>query len=110
MLGENGWLTRRLNYMKLRQKNIMAAELSVTDNSIVDVDEPPNPERDLEDLKTAMVQSLTRENLVQKLNSTRDLRKILLTKKETDLRHRFPFFFAEPKLVSVMISISLVRN
>lgn len=92
MLGDNGWLIRRLRYVKTRQKEIAAAELTA-DESVENDSQPPNPENDLETLKTALIRNYDRVELVRLLNSTRGIRKILLTKIETDLRHRFPFFF-----------------
>lgn len=87
--------------MKTRQKGIAAAELPVNDDPTESSESnPPIPDDDLEYLKTALIHRCNRDELTRKLNSTRDLRKILLTQTETDLRHRFPFFFAEPELVS----------
>lgn len=87
--------------MKLRQKAIAAAELPVNEESTESAEsQPPNPNDYLEDLKTALVTKCSRNELIRKLNNTRELRKVLLTTAETDLRHRFPFFFADPELVS----------
>lgn len=88
--------------MKTRQKEIAAAELPVNDVEPTESSESQAalPDDDLEDLKTALIRSCSRDELIRKLNNTRDLRKILLTKTETDLRHQFSFFFAEPELVS----------
>lgn len=107
LLGENGWLTRRLNYVKTRLKSIAAAELPAVDmaNDIpIESNESPtpNPDDDLESLKSALIQNGSRDEMIRQLNSTRELRKILLTQTETDLRHRFPFFFVDPELVSII--------
>ena len=50
LLGENGWLTRRLNYLKQRQKGIAAAELPAHDVSTESDSPPSNPDVDLEHL------------------------------------------------------------
>lgn len=66
------------------------------DNTVLD------PQRDYESLRTDPIDLNDRNVLVQKLNSTRELRKTLLSAKETDLREHFPFFLAYPQLVSVI--------
>lgn len=86
--------------MKSQQKSIAAAELPINEGPTESEAQPSDPEADLEYLKTNIIHKCNRNELIEKLNSTRDIRKILLTQTETDLRHRFPFFFAEPQLVS----------
>lgn len=100
MLGENGWLTRRLNYMKLCKKKLATGAVNVSiDNPI---EEPlSNPECDLEWLKTHSIDKNDREGIVKKLNSTRELRKEMLKITETDLREQFSFFLVAPELVSI---------
>lgn len=94
--------------MKSRQKVIAAAELPANDDSTGgNESQPPSSEDDLEELKSALIHKCSRDELMRKLNSTRDLRKILLTQTETDLRHRFPFFFAEPELVSLIFKCTI---
>lgn len=104
LLGENGWLTRRLNYIKLCKKNLAHAEADMSMNQSVQIT-PENPEQDFEWLKSNLIKKSDREELIKKLNSTRELRKNMLNATETDLREQFPFFFAEPELVSVCIVI-----
>lgn len=106
MLGENGWLTRRLNYVKLRRKNL--DELNIS-NSIAETNEM-TPEEDLERLKTSIIHKTSRDELVRKLNSTRELRKQMLKIETTDLREHFPFFLAEPTLVSIFCFIHLIYS
>lgn len=95
-------MNNRLKYVKHCRRRIEAAELSTNEMPMNDSTEmePPNPVRDLEDLKTDIIHRCSRDELIRKLNSTRDARKVLMLRKETDLRHQFPYFFAEPKLVS----------
>lgn len=52
-----------------------------------------NAKRDLEWLKTNLIRKSDRNDLIKKLNSTRELRKEMLKATETDLREQFPFFF-----------------
>lgn len=67
-----------------------------------------DPQRDYESLRTESIDLNDRNVLVRKLNSTRELRKILLNVNETDLRERFPFFLANPLLVSVISHVNLM--
>lgn len=100
LLGENGWLTRRLNYMKLCKKKLAAGAVNVSINN--PIEEPlSNPECDLEWLKTNSIDKNDREGIVKKLNSTRELRKEMLKITETDLREQFSFFLVAPELVSI---------
>lgn len=108
LLGENGWLNRRLNYVKSRLKSIAAAELPANDIPTGSNESlPPNPNDDLENLKSTLIHKSSRDEIIRKLNSTRELRKIMLKQTETDLRHQFPFFFADPELVSIIFECTI---
>lgn len=92
--------------MKSCRKNIQAQSRIVNDD-VEDICESMenvvvDPQRDYESLKTEPIDLSNRDALVRKLNSTRELRKVLLRAKETDLRENFPFFLAKPQLVSVI--------
>lgn len=107
MLGESGWFTKRLNYVRNCRKNIQAQSRSVNDD-LNDIRESMenvviDPQRDYESLRMEPIDLNCRDMLVQKLNSTRELRKVLLNAKETDLREQFPFFLAKPQMVGVIV-------
>lgn len=102
-MGENGWLTRRLNYIKVCKKNLADATELAEQSLNESTESLDNAKRDLEWLKTNLIRKSDRNDLIKKLNSTRELRKEMLKATETDLREQFPFFFAEPELVSVSI-------
>lgn len=110
LLGESGWFTKRLNYVRNCRKNIQAQSRSVNDdlneihesmeNIVID------PQRDYESLRTEPIDLNCRNILIRKLNSTRELRKVLLNAKETDLREQFPFFLSKPQMVSLIVQFS----
>lgn len=103
LIGENGWINRRLNYVKECQKNIERNILAFNQNNnnasenqnICD----KNAETELENLKKMMIRDCNITEAVEKLNSTRAYRKTLALDKNTDLRQKFPFFLSNPKLV-----------
>lgn len=106
LLGEYGWLTRRLNYVKSCRKQIVNSSTDGVDELGESMENISiDPQRDYQSLKTEVINKNNRDILVRKLNSTRELRMTLLHAKETDLREQFPFFFAEPQLVSIFFKI-----
>lgn len=54
-----------------------------------------------EDLKCIVVNDGNRPEIKNKLRRSREFRHNLLTIKETDLLECFPYFFADPKLVTL---------
>lgn len=56
---------------------------------------------DLDFLKYCVVNDISEDVLIAKLNSTRDLREKIIRDKNTDLRENFPFFFSHPELVCI---------
>lgn len=92
-MGENGWLTRRLNYIKMCKKNLADATELAEQSLNESTESLDNAKRDLEWLKTNLIRKSDRNDLIKKLNSTRELRKEMLKATETDLREQFPFFF-----------------
>lgn len=96
---ENGWFKTRLNYLSQRQnkRNSSIAQQSLDheemSNSLTE-------NEDMEFLKHAIIEQANFKSIIEKLNSTRNLRRQMLLAKETDLRENFPFFFSHPKLVS----------
>lgn len=55
---------------------------------------------EMENLKRMLIRDCNITEAVEKLNSTRNYRKELMKKTETDTRREFPFLFSNPKLVS----------
>lgn len=97
---QNGFFATRLKYLNLRRKKLQnAINASCASNSSVCID-ASNEAEDLDFLKSVVVEDSNFYLIVQKLNSTRELRQRMLLSKETDLRENFPFLFAHPKLVS----------
>lgn len=107
MLGDNGWITRRLIYVKDIQKNIekhargVNKDTSPARNAI----DETQAEFDLDSLKKMMTRNFNISEAVEKLNSTRKYRKLLMAKKETDVRQKFPFFLVNPQLVSLSLKL-----
>lgn len=101
-MGDNGYFTRRINYIKsfrARRQREMNASM-VCDDSIGG-NEPSleDQEDDLQFLKYCLVRDLDENVLIQKLNSTRALRQEKMKDTRFDLRENFPFFFSAPHLV-----------
>lgn len=97
LIGENGWLNRRLNYVKCQQKSVQQqsrqnqpAVSTISHNEL----------EDFEYLKRVKVDDANQAEVIAKLDSTRDLRKRMMTVPETDIREHFSIFLAHPKLVS----------
>lgn len=113
MLGEFGWFTQRINYIKSCQKNIRAQACAENDNVNLICESMENvlvdPQNDYESLKTEQIDLDNRNILVRKLNSTRELRKVLLNATTTDLREHFPFFLVAPQLVSIFFPIGCIN-
>lgn len=110
LLGEAGWFTRRINYVRTCRKNIQAQSRTVNED-LNDIQESMeniaiDSQRDYESLRTEPIDMNNRDMLVRKLNSTRELRKVLLNARETDLREQFPFFLVQPQMVSVILQFS----
>lgn len=103
MVGDNGWISRRLVYMKECQRNIDKNACCNNNNNTPsnqkDIDEK-QVESELENLKRMMIRDCNITDAVEKLNLTRKYRKELTVKKDVDLRLKFPFFLSNPKLVS----------
>ncbi|XP_055308751.1 uncharacterized protein LOC129572737, partial [Sitodiplosis mosellana] len=103
LLGEFGWFTKRLNYVRTCRKNIQAQSRTVNDDLNDIQDSMQNimvdPQRDYESLRMEPIDLNNRDMLIRKLNSTRELRKVLLNARETDLREQFPFFLVKPQML-----------
>lgn len=78
-----------------------------------DVDSPPSeadgiydPKNDIDLLKSLIVGDENLEVFRQKLNATREYRAQMMTKKETEIKEHFPYFFTHPmKLVCKFFQI-----
>lgn len=99
---DDGFFSRRLKL--LRSKHAKIEKEFILDN-VPQIDTTTSPEEDLEFLKTAVIGSLSREIITSKLNSTRELRKQLMSVEKTDVRCHFPFIFSNPHIVSVCNNI-----
>lgn len=104
MIGDNGWINRRLLYMKECQKNI-DKHVRSNNNNNNDAHQnqndmcEKNAESELEALKRMLIRDCNITEAVEKLNSTRKYRKELTLNKDMDLRQKFPFLLSHPKLV-----------
>lgn len=98
LLGDNGWLNRRMKYVKSCQK---ATDAIVEQIQCTNIAESQNAEEDLQWLKRSVIKNVNDPEYVLKLNSTQQLRKRLMAKDKTDIREMFPFFLSHPELVSV---------
>lgn len=98
LLADNGWLNRRIKYVKSCQKATKA--LDENNPNHMNVIESENVEEELEYLKRAVITNVNDGDLVSKLNSTRHLRKQLMANDKTDIREMFPFLLSHPELVS----------
>lgn len=58
---------------------------------------------DMDSLKKMIIRNNNTVEAVKILNSTRTYRKKLMIKKEIDIRQEFPFYFANPSLVSFLL-------
>lgn len=68
----------------------------ISDLSQTNSVETYNAQRDVDFLKSLI---FSHENLAvfrQKLNATREYRAIMMTKKETEIKEHFPYFFTHP--------------
>lgn len=108
MTGSDGYFTRRINYIKEKKKKC---------TETIETNRGPSPEvradenEDLLFLKNADISKLDWNLAIEKLNSSRRLRKLLLLEKQTDLRENFPYFFSHPKLVSdFLFQIAIVKH
>lgn len=93
-----------MNYLRTRQKELI--NVSGVDNSLqLSIIEPDlnKQQEDLDFLKTCVVNDVSRDVLILKLNSTRELRDKIMKDEGTDIRECFPFFFADPKLVCLIV-------
>lgn len=102
MVGDNGWINRRLIYMKDCQKNTEKHARGNENNNTPPVKNANDDEQaksDMDSLKRMMIRNCNIAEAVDKLNSTRKYRKELMKKTETDLRKNFPFFLSNPNLV-----------
>lgn len=117
LIGDNGWINRRLTYMKECQKNNERHAINLNENNnnrsenqnICD----KNAETDLEHLKKMLIRDCNITEAVEKLNSTRKYRKVLALDKNMDLRQKFPFLLSNPKLVGPLycnIANALISN
>lgn len=59
-----------------------------------------SPENDLQFLKNCVIKNVDQDMLLAKLKSTQKHREELMRDENIDLRTSFPFFFADPHLVS----------
>lgn len=114
LLGESGWFTRRIHYVKSCRKKIQTQSRTI-DDDIEDISKSMenilvDPQLDYESLRSEPIDLNNRDVLVRKLNSTRELRKVLLKAKKTDLREHFLFFLGKPQLVSVFNLFVLYKN
>lgn len=104
LLGDNGWINRRIKYVKSCQT---ATNVHDENNpNLMNVMESQNAEEDLECLKRAVISNVDDGDLLLKLNSTRQLRKQLMTKNKTDIREMFPFLLSHPELVSLNANLN----
>lgn len=92
LLGDNGWITRRLNYVSRCQKSLEAKSGEKSAKNAATSEE----KEDMEYLKHVKINEKDIEDLRLKLNSTRNLRKTMMKVPETDIREMFPFFFGLP--------------
>lgn len=101
-MGDNGWINRRLTYIKDCQKNIekqaRGGKSNITPLAVTAIDQE-QVESDLECLKRLVIRNCNITDAIEKLNSTRKYRKVLMANTQTDLRQKFPFFLSNPDLV-----------
>lgn len=105
LLGENGYFTRRIKYIKSRKAN-RQRELNATlasnheisfDSNEISLDQQ---KEDLDFLKYCVIGNADENVLVERLNTTRELRRKLMSDENSDIRTNFPFFFSNPELVN----------
>lgn len=94
-----------MNYVKSRLKeNQNRLNVSNVNGSFeasqVEIDWDKQRE-DLDYLKYCVVNDAMDDTFIQKLNSTREIRKKIMDDQQTDIREHFPFFFVNPNLVSL---------
>lgn len=95
-MGQNGWINRRLFYVKECQKNL---EKHARGGDIVRPITDQLAKLELDSLKSMVIEHSDHQEVMNKLNETRHYRKQLMKIKETDVRHMFPFFMSKPDLV-----------
>lgn len=95
MLGVGGYVNNRLKYLASKYTDPNAREIPNQQNNTNAL-----PEDDLFFLRNCVIKNADLNVIISKLNSTRDLRKSMMTNENIDLRESFPFFFTDPKLVS----------
>lgn len=100
---QNGWFATRLKYLKQRRNSHQIRNNSNENNNISQSTDATHEVEDMEYLKHVVVDDVSFELIVEKLNSTRKFRQQMLQNKETDMRENFPFFFSHPKLVRYYI-------
>lgn len=98
-------MNRRLNYVKDCQKNTERHALDDESNDTSSAQSQIDAESDLESLRKMVIRDCNITEAVEKLNSTRKLRKELMVSKEVDVRQKFPFFLTNPQLVGISLIV-----
>lgn len=79
-------------------------EISLNNNEI----SAAQQKEDLEFLKYCMIGNIDENILIDKLNSTRELRNELMSNEDSDIRTNFPFFLSKPELVNEFLFDSIL--
>lgn len=107
-MGDNGYFARRIKYVKLRKANrqrelnesMAINNMSINNNNDNDSTISLEQQRDdFEFLKYCIVGDVGEHILIEKLNSTREIRDKIMSDEHSDIRTNFPFFFSKPELV-----------
>lgn len=99
--GDNGWFNARLKNVRVAQRKLAGSDRTSRRISRASgvTDANYSAANDVIYLKSLIVSEENMEIFIEKLNSTRNYRLIMLQDKTVNLKEHFPYFFTNPEMV-----------